>query len=201
MAPASVSWSHGSATWQCVRLRCAAREHSSERTCERDSELRREGRLSKLTSTSLRTLEVSCLRSGCLSSSTPRRETFPNQRPLQRVVTLPQSTCLAVQLVGRHSEVGYHQPQVSSVTLIAQRLVVDEHFSPRFARGKTSRPAPVCIYIGRIPFGSSCDEARFVPSDLIRRVASFKVSTGSLAVSDKCATPFTALSVSIASRA
>jgi hypothetical protein len=50
--------------------------HSCERTCERDSELRREGRLSKLTSTSPRPLEVSCLRSGCLRSSTPRRETF-----------------------------------------------------------------------------------------------------------------------------
>ena len=53
-------------------------------------------------------------------------------------------------------------------------------------------------YIGRTPFGSSCDEAKFVPSDLIGWGASVKVSTGSLAASDKCASPFTALSVSIA---
>jgi hypothetical protein len=39
-------------------------------------------------------MKVSCLRSGCLSSSTPRQGTFPNQRPLQRVVTFSQPTCL-----------------------------------------------------------------------------------------------------------
>ena len=56
-------------------------------------------------------------------------------------------------------------------------------------------------YIGRTPFGSSCDEAKAVPSDLIGWGASVKVSTGSLAASYKCASPFTALSFSIASRA
>src|SRR6478752_3530208 len=90
------------------------------------------------------------------------------------------------------------------------RLAVDERISPRGdpiprpptdspGSNKSARASP--YYIGRTPSGSSRDEAKFVRSDLIGRVASVKVSTGSPAASDKCASPSTALSVSIAPRA
>ena len=42
-------------------------------------------------------------------------------------------------------------------------------------------------YVGRTSFGSSCDEAKFVPCDLMGRVASVKVSTCSPAASDEWA--------------
>ena len=53
----------------------------------------------------------------------------------------------------------------------------------------------------RTPFGSSRGEAQFVPSDLMGRVASVKVSTCSPAASDEWASLYMALCLSIASRA
>jgi hypothetical protein len=85
-----------------------------------------------------------------------------------------------------------------------------KRFSPGVSRsrvrqqmrqGQTSRPAPVCITSVGHPSAPRARKQNLFPPDLIGQVASVKVSTGSSAASDECASPFTALSVSIASRA
>ena len=62
-------------------------------------------------------------------------------------------------------------------------------------------PQADLYYVRRTPFGSSCGEAGFVPSDLMGRVASVKVSTCSPAASDEWASLFMALCLSIVFRA
>jgi hypothetical protein len=93
--------------------------------------------------------------------------------------------------------------RVSLVALIPRGSPpFDERVSTRVTRfprrqkihqGQPVAPQADLHYVGRTPFGSSCDEAKFVPSDLMGRVASVKVSTCSPAASDEWASLFMAI--------